>query len=101
MAKKATIKSRSRAGAKAAMAKRSKDVEAAPKKKAGFGKRGTSPSAARTASAAAKSASSKTAAKPARKSAIGKVAGAVTSAVSSVADKATSIFKRDRASKTR
>jgi hypothetical protein len=99
MAKKATTKSRPRAGAKAAMAERSKDGTAAPKKKEAFGKRSK---AARVAHAASpKSTPSKTAAKPARKSIVGKAVGAVSSTVSSVAEQAGSLFKRGRTEKTR
>ena len=97
MAKKATAKSRPRAGAKAAMAERSKDGTAAPKKKEAFGKRSK---AARVAHSP-KSTASKTAAKPARKSIVGKAVSAVSSTVSSVAGQATSLFKRGRAEKTR
>ena len=49
MAKKATAKTRPRAGAKAAMAERSKDGTSAPKKKAGFGKRSKAASVAHLA----------------------------------------------------
>jgi hypothetical protein len=99
MAKKAIAKSRPRAGAKAAMAERSKDSTATPKKKAAFGKRSK---AARVAHAASpKSSASKTTAKPVRKSIVGKAVGAVSSTVSSVAEQATSLFKRGRAEKTR
>lgn len=101
MAKKATAKTRPRAGAKAAMAERSKDGTSAPKKKAGFGKRSKAASVAHLP----KSTASKVTAKPARKSTLGKAVktavGAVSSTVSSVAGQATSLFKRSRAEKTR
>jgi hypothetical protein len=101
MAKKATVKSRPRAGAKAAMAERSKDGAPAAQKKAAFGKRSKAVRVAHST----KSTGSKTTAKPARKSTLGKVVdtavGAVSSTVSSVAGQATSLFKRGGAEKTR
>ena len=104
MAKKTTAKPRSRTGAKAAMAERSKDGTPAPKKKkAEFGKRSKASSVAHAASP--RSAGSKVTAKPAGKSTIGKAVnsavGAVSSTVSSLAGQATSLFKRGRAEKTR
>ena len=104
MAKKTIAKSRSKTGAKAAMAKHSKDDKPASKK-VGFGTRKGGAGGTRVASVAAKSADAKVTKKPARKSTIGKVvgsaAGAVASTMSSVADRATSLFKRGGAQKSR
>ena len=104
MAKKTIAKSRTKAGAKVAMAKHGKDDKPASKK-TGFGTRKAGASGTRVSVAAAKTAGTKTAKKPAGKSTLGKVvgtaAGAVASTVSSVADRATSLFKRGSAQKSR
>jgi hypothetical protein len=105
MAKKATAKTGPRAGAKAAMAERSKDGTAAPKKKDALGKRSKAARVAHAPKSTASKTTSKTTAKPAGKSTLGKAVqtavGAVSSTVSSVAGQATSLFKRSRAEKTR
>ena len=105
MAKKTTAKPRSRAGAKAAMAERSKDGTPAPKKKSRFWQ-------AQQGGAAWRSLPRR---EIRRFEGHGKArwqvddsakwstraVGAVSSTVSSVAGQATSLFKRGRAEKTR